>query len=156
MKDNSGPPTPYQPIEDNRRNTRIGWLPALVVAAALTAFGLVALQQANQACACVPTDPPVAISPLDGQVIAVTSPSLGKVTDFTLRYGGGGTMTLTIGTLENPTEFSPSHLTEHMATSSPVRAFFRLENGVPTVYRLEDAPEATAPIGSSPGSPVST
>lgn len=144
--------TPYEPLVYGRRNRIIGWLPAAAIAAALVAFGLIALQQANQACACIQTDPPLPSSPVDGQVIAVNSPSLGKVNDFTLRLSGGWTITLTIGVLENPTEFSPSHLTEHMATSSPVRAFFRLENGKPTVYRLEDAPEATP----TPGVPAAS
>jgi hypothetical protein len=152
VNDDSGPLTPDQPIEDKRGKQLIGRLPALVIAAALTAIGLFALQQANQACACVPTDPPLPSSPVDGQVIAVNSPALGKVEDFTLRIAGGRTITLTVGLLENPTEFSPSHLTEHMATSSPVRAFFRVENGIPTVYRLEDAAEATP----TPGAPAAT
>ena len=59
---------------------------------------------------------------------------------FVLRLPDETTVTLTLGILENATEFSPSHLAEHMATSVPVRAFYRLEDGVPTVYRLEDAP----------------
>ena len=156
MTNSTGPLTPYQPIEYNRRNKIIGWLPAFAIGAALVAFGLVALQQANQACACIQTDPPLPSSPVDGQVIAVNAPSLGRVDDFTLRLSGGWTITLTMGVLENPTEFSPSHLTEHMATSSPVRAFFRLENGVPTVYRLEDAPDDPLGSESPPGSPAAS
>jgi hypothetical protein len=45
-----------------------------------------------------------------------------------------------MGPLENAAEFSPSHLSEHLATSEPVRAWFRVENGQRIVYRLEDAP----------------
>ena len=116
--------------------TMQGRRPALL---GLALLGLVALQQANEACACLQTEPPLPSSPVDGQVIAVNSPSLGRVDDFTLRLAGGWTITLTVGALENATEFSPSHLTEHMASSSPVRAFFRVVNGEPTAYRLEDA-----------------
>ena len=43
-----------------------------------------------------------------------------------------------IGDLENPVEFPPGHLREHMATSSRVRVFFQLEEDQLVVTRLED------------------
>ena len=49
-------------------------------------------------------------------------------------------MTFKIGTLENGAEFPPGHLAEHLATSSPVRVYFRAEGPDLVVYRLEDAP----------------
>ena len=83
-------------------------------------------------------------SPLVGVVVGVDSPSLGKVNSFQLRLTDGSVFTLTMGILENPTQFSPSHLLSHQASSVPIRAFYLLQNGVPTVYRLEDAtPTAT-------------
>ena len=89
----------------------------------------------------LPSTPP---SPVVGVVISVDTPSLGKVNGFDLRLADGSTLTLKVGVLENATQFSPSHLLAHEATSVPIRAFYRLENGAPVVYRLEDAsPAAT-------------
>jgi hypothetical protein len=98
---------------------------------------------AMSTCGCEPvrTFPP---SPVVGVVISVDTPSLGKVNGFDLRLADGSTLTLKVGVLENATQFSPSHLLAHEATSVPIRAFYRLENGAPVVYRLEDAsPAAT-------------
>ncbi len=93
---------------------------------------------ANAPCA---TPPP---SPVVGVVVSVDTPSLGKVNGFDLRLADGSTLTLKVGVLENPTQFSPSHLLAHEATSVPIRAFYHLDNGTPVVYRLEDAnPTAT-------------
>jgi len=91
-------------------------------------------------CACTPVSTrELPASPVTGIVVAVDSAGLGQVRGFTVRGDGGYAYVLQLGALENATEFSPSHLTEHMATSQPIRAYYRLENGVPTVYRLEDA-----------------
>jgi hypothetical protein len=92
------------------------------------------------ACACTPTIPTIPASPVDGVVVEIDSAGLDQVKGFTLRTPDGGRVTFTLGSLENATEFPPGHLAEHRATSSPVRVFYRLEAGVPTVYRLEDAP----------------
>ena len=106
-------------------------------------FGLVVLTlAATLVVACAPqvAQTPAPSSPIVGIVIAVDSPSLGKVNGFTLREAASGVaQTFKLGLLENATEFSPSHLSEHMASSVPVRVFFRLENGQPFVYRIEDA-----------------
>jgi hypothetical protein len=91
------------------------------------------------ACACTP---PAIDSPLVGVVVGVDSAGLGDVRGFTLRTSDG-TFALTLGPLENATEFSPGHLTEHMASSEPVRAYFRLDGSEAIVYRLEDAGAAT-------------
>jgi hypothetical protein len=50
-----------------------------------------------------------------------------------------------LGALENATQFTPSHLAEHQATSVPVRVFFVDQDGEHVVYRLEDA------LSGSPG-----
>ena len=84
-------------------------------------------------------------SPVEGVVFSVDAASLGDVRGFTLRPTNSPfSFGFVLGALENPTEFPPSHLAEHQATSQPVRAYFRTENGIHAVYRLEDA----APPGS--------
>jgi hypothetical protein len=98
-------------------------------------------------CACVaPSQPPVPPSPIVGVVVAIDQVSLTQVNSFELRTSGGKTVTLKLGTLDNATQFSLSHLATHMATGVPIRAFYRLENGEPVVYHLEDAiPASPAP-----------
>jgi hypothetical protein len=146
--------TPYEPVgwQPNRsRATR--FIPALAVVAAVIAVGIIGLSgpppcplssaaapagssdaSANAPC---PNVPP---SPLIGVVTSVDSLGLADIRGFDLRLADGSTVALKLGPLENATEFSPSHLTEHQATSVPIRAFYRLdEHGVPVVYRLEDA-----------------
>ena len=90
-------------------------------------------------CGCSPSPPAPATSPVVGVVIAVDSSGLGRVSGFSLRVADGRTIELRLGALENASAFSPSHVTEHMATSEPVRAYFRREGAVLVVYRLEDA-----------------
>jgi hypothetical protein len=82
-------------------------------------------------------------SPVVGVIIAVDASSISDVRGFTILTTDGRRIALTLGTLENPTDFPPGHLMEHQATSEPVRVYFRLENGVPVVYRLEDASVAS-------------
>jgi hypothetical protein len=78
-------------------------------------------------------------SPVEGVIVSVDSSSLSDVRGFTLRTSGGRTIDFRLGTLENPTEFPPGHLKEHQATSEAIRVFFRIEAGLPVVYRLADA-----------------
>lgn len=110
---------------------------------------VVALLVAAFAAGCVPPgsnqpDPtPSVTSPVDGVIVSVDAAGLGDVRGFTLRAANSPfSFSFVLGTLENPTEFPPSHLAEHQATSQPVRVYFRTENGVHTAYRLEDAPPA--------------
>ena len=92
-----------------------------------------------------PPPTPDVTSPVDGVVVSVDAAGLGDVRGFTLRPTNSPfSFGFSLGTLENPTQFPPSHLAEHQATSQPVRVYFRTENGIHTVYRLEDA----APSGS--------
>ena len=76
---------------------------------------------------------------MTGVLVKIDSQGLTKVRGFTLRTDAGAEIAFTIGTLENGAEFPPGHLAEHMATSSPVRVFFRDEAGTLVVYRIEDA-----------------
>ena len=78
-------------------------------------------------------------SPVTGVLVKIDSQGLTKVRGFTVRTDAGAEIPFTIGTLENGAEFPPGHLAEHMATSSPVRVFFRDEGGTLVVYRIEDA-----------------
>lgn len=73
-------------------------------------------------------------------MVAVDAAGLANVKGFTLRVPGGKTIEMTMGTLENATQFAPGHLAEHEATGSPVRVYFVMNGSVPIVYRLEDAP----------------
>ena len=114
-------------------------MPVLVVGAFY-----VYLIYAMSTCGCTPL-PTFPASPADGVVVGVDSAGLGDVRSFNLRLANGGIVSLQLGTLENATEFSPSHLAEHLATSSPVRAYFRIsaDGYRAVVYRLEDAPPPT-------------
>jgi hypothetical protein len=109
-----------------------------VIVAGLAIVGWFLFWSVARTCACTPR-PSFPDSPVEGVVVSVSSPSLGQVTSFDLRLASGGTLHFFVGTLENATEFPPSHLAEHQATSQPVRVHFRTENGIHTVYRLEDA-----------------
>ncbi len=82
---------------------------------------------------------PVPDSPVTGVVIAVDSAGLSKVSGFTIRLADGTELALSIGELENGAEFPPGHLSEHMVSAEPVRAFFRPEGDALVVYRIEDA-----------------
>ena len=91
-----------------------------------------------------PVATPDVQSPVDGVVIAVDAASLTDIRSFTLRTSSGFSFEFKVGVLENATEFSPSHLKEHMATSAPIRVWYRMEGGEAVAYRLEDAPELPA------------
>lgn len=79
------------------------------------------------------------VSPVTGVLTHIDAAGLAEVTAFTLRLDDGREVTFRIGTLENGAEFPPGHLAEHLATSAPVRVFFRAEGLGLVVYRLEDA-----------------
>jgi hypothetical protein len=79
-------------------------------------------------------------SPVDGVVVHVDSAGLAEVNGFDLRLTDGTIVGFTLGPLENGAEFAPGHLSEHQATGAAVRVSYRIVNGIPVVYRLEDAP----------------
>jgi len=95
--------------------------------------------------ACTPavTEPggetPAPTSPVTGVVIAVDSAGLADVRSFTLRTSSGFAYEFQVGPLENATEFPLGHLGEHLASSEPVRVWFRDEAGGRLAYRIEDA-----------------
>lgn len=91
------------------------------------------------ACGPGPATTPTIASPLDGVVVAVDAVSLTDVRGFTVQVGMW-TVDFKLGPLENATQFSPSHLKEHQASSEPIRVWFRVENGDRVAYRIEDAP----------------
>ncbi|MEO8273043.1 MAG: hypothetical protein ABI620_03170 [Chloroflexota bacterium] len=129
---------PGDPVSWQLPSRRTRFLPTLIAIGVIVVIGFVGLRGK-------PSDPvatigPLPASPVIGVVVAVDSPSLGQVNAFALQTPDGSAFDFTMGQLENPTEFSPSHLSEHMATSTPIRVFYRLENGKPVAYRLEDAP----------------
>lgn len=82
---------------------------------------------------------PGLVSPVTGVLTHIDAAGLAQVTGFTLRLDDGRLAVFRIGTLENAVEFPPGHLAEHLATSSPIRVFFRGEGLGLVVYRLEDA-----------------
>lgn len=135
--------TPTDPVgrEAARRARARRFIPAIAVLVGVVAIGLFVFRP-TPACACGPSEPPPLSSPIVGVVTAVDSAGLGQVKSFVLRLPDASTITFSVGPLENATQFSPSHLAEHIATSEPVRVFFRTENGALVVYRLEDAAAA--------------
>ena len=89
-----------------------------------------------------PKPTPDITSPVDGVIVAVDSAALGDVRGFTLRPANSPfSFGFVLGTLENPTEFPPSHLAEHQVSSAPVRVSFNVGRGGfgLEAYRLEDA-----------------
>jgi hypothetical protein len=105
----------------------------LLVGAAIAACGPVS----SPSVAPVGSMPP---SPVDGVVVHIDSAGLADVKGFDLRLTDGTILGFTLGPLENGAQFAPGHLSEHQATAIPVRVFYRVVNGIPVVYRLEDAP----------------
>ena len=91
----------------------------------------------------VPT--PDVASPVEGIVVSVDAGGLTDVRGFVLRVSGGFAFDFVLGPLENPTQFPPGHLAEHLATSQPVRVYFLMQGGERVVYRLEDAAPSPAP-----------
>jgi len=95
---------------------------ALIAAVAVAIVGLGLF--AGRTCGCSPTLPPAVTSPVDGVVVFVDSASLTDIRGFRLRLANGSILDFKLGPLENATEFSPSHLAEHMATGAPLPPSF--------------------------------
>lgn len=128
---------------------RLVVVPGVVPVAAIVIGAVLFLAQ-GAACARLPTQEPVPPSPLVGVVVRIDQESLGVINEFDVLMPHGKTVTLAMGQLDNALQFSPSHLATHMASGVPIRAFYRLENGLPTVYHLEDAvlPSSPAPTAT--------
>jgi hypothetical protein len=75
-----------------------------------------------------------------GVVVAVDSRSITDVRGFTLREAGGTTIEFKLGSLEDPEQFPPGHLVEHIVSGAPVLVTYYVLDGKPTVFRLDDAP----------------
>ena len=116
-------------------------LPAAILAlAVLGTLGYVAMSRSS------PSPPPdLPASPVEGVVVRIDQESLGEINEVDILMANGKTITLAVGSLENAPEFSPSHLTQHMATAEPIRAFYRLVDGRSVIYRLEDAAPSATP-----------
>ena len=84
-------------------------------------------------------------STVTGVVVSVDARSLTDVRSFTLRKPGGETMVFDLAALQNGTDFPPGHLSEHIANSVPVVVTYRVEGGVASAIRLEDAPAPSPP-----------
>ncbi len=80
----------------------------------------------------------VPASPVTGILVKIDSSGLAAVAGFDLRLDDGRVLSFRIGTLENGDVFPPGHLAEHLATSAPVRVYFRVSGTELVVYRLED------------------
>jgi hypothetical protein len=125
------------------------WLATFALISLVLGFSIIALS--TFACACSPSSPPTDLpaSPVVGVVVAIDQVSLTEVNSFDVRMSDGKTVTLKVGALDNATQFSLSHLATHMATGVPIRAYYRLENGEPVVYHLEDAvPASPSPVAT--------
>jgi hypothetical protein len=131
-----GDPVSWQPPPARR----IRFLPTLLAIGVIGVIAFVGLR--GRPSDPIATNGPLPSSPVIGIVVAVDSPSLGQVRAFALRTADGSAFDFQMGSLENATEFSPSHLAEHMASSEPIRVFYRLVAGQPVAYRIEDAPAA--------------
>jgi hypothetical protein len=79
---------------------------------------------------------------LDGVVVQVESTGLSSVSGFTLRTADGRLLRFGLGELRNAAQFAPGHLPEHVATSAPVRVWYRDAGGALEALWLEDAPAA--------------
>jgi len=79
------------------------------------------------------------VSPVTGVLVHIEATGLADVKAFTLRLADGSETVFAIGVLENGAQFPPGHLAEHMASSSPVKVYFRRDGPDLVVYRIEDA-----------------
>lgn len=101
--------------------------------------------------ACTPSPTPAAptagagspgalVSPIDGVPIDIEAEGFSKINAFTIRTDDGRQLRFVLGPLENPTEFPPQHLAEHLAGSTRIRVYFHQQGPDEVAYRLEDSP----------------
>ena len=74
-----------------------------------------------------------------GIVTSIDAEGLTAVRSFTLRSQDGSEQVYLIGTLENGDQFPPGHLPEHQSLATPIRVWYRTEDGERVAFRLEDA-----------------
>jgi hypothetical protein len=122
----------------------VAWAAVVLAAAACTASPAVTEGPVGTSSIIVPAsgtpDDGVLASPVDGVLTHIDAQGLSKVTGFTMRLADGREVPFRIGVLENGDQFPPGHLAEHLATSAPVRVWFRDDGSDRVVYRIEDAP----------------
>jgi hypothetical protein len=75
---------------------------------------------------------------VDGIVVGVDSAGLGNVKGFRLRTTDGRTLSFGLAGLKDGAQFPPGHLTEHLATSSPVRVWYEGADDQLQAIWLED------------------
>jgi outer membrane lipoprotein SlyB len=97
-----------------------------------------------------PGSPGALVSPVEGVPIDIEAEGFTQVTAFTIRTDDGQQLRFVLGPLENPTQFPPTHLAEHLAGSTRIVVFFRPEGSDEVAYRLEDAPAHTGSPSASP------
>jgi hypothetical protein len=102
---------------------RVGGLAALLLAG-LTGTGLVGCGQPLESAA--------------GLIVAIDSPSLGRVDAFELRTADGEILTFDTTALEFRREFPAAHLGEHMRMAEAVRVTYRRDGEHRVVVRLAD------------------
>ena len=84
--------------------------------------------------------PPADALTTEGVVVAVDARTLTDVRSFDLRTTDGTVVTFELADLRNGVAFPPGHLSEHMATASPVQVWYRTEGGVDMALWIVDAP----------------
>jgi hypothetical protein len=113
-----------------------------LVLASLVAVALVACEPSSTPApaTAVPGSPAALVSPIEGVPIDIEAEGFSKVNAFTIRTEDGRQLRFVLGPLDNPTEFPPQHLAEHLAGSTTIRVYFRPQGPDEVAYRLEDAP----------------
>ncbi len=86
-------------------------------------------------------------SPVSGLILHVDTAGLGRVTGFRLLTSTGQQLDFTMGLQDNAAQFPAAHLSEHMASGTPVLVTFRREGSTLVAYHLGDAP--ALPSGSA-------
>ena len=84
--------------------------------------------------------PPADALHAEGVVVAVDARTLTDVRSFDLRTTDGTIVRFDLSGLRNGVAFPPGHLSEHMATASPILVWYRNEGGVDTALWIVDAP----------------
>lgn len=84
--------------------------------------------------------PPADALYAEGVVVAVDARTLTDVRSFDLRTTDGTIVTFDLSGLRNGVAFPPGHLSEHMATASPILVWYRNEGGVDKAIWILDSP----------------
>jgi hypothetical protein len=107
---------------------------------ALGVLGAVAVAAAVLGSGQPQTGRPDGAPTVDGIVVGVDSAGLGDVRSFRLRTTDGRTLTFDLSGLRDGPQFPPGHLTEHLATSLPVRVWYEGSGDSLKALWLEDKP----------------